>query len=125
MRQNFAQQNYITRPQFTELTNAGFQLENFDVAEKLLIAWLREYPSDLWMRYRLAIVLFKTGKTHDAIRLSELIVRYDPEFQEVWALLSVLYPDGSEERKAAKTRAFVVADILPPDPCSRNPWVFF
>ena len=50
MRQNFAQQNYITRPQFTELTNAGFQLENFDVAEKLLIAWLREYPSDLWMR---------------------------------------------------------------------------
>lgn len=126
MRQNFAQQNYITRPQFTELTNAGFQLENFDVAEKLLIAWLREYPSDLWMRYRLAIVLFKTGKTHDAIRLSELIVRYDPEFQEVWALLSVLYPDGSEERKAAKTRAqrLKKTEALSPDADSGTPLSF-
>ena len=126
MRQNSAQKSYITRPQLTELTNVGFQLENFDVTEKLLIAWLKEYPSDLWMRYRLAIVLFKTGKTHDAIRLSELIVRYDPEFQEVWALLSALYPDGSEDRKAAKTRAqrLKKAEALSPDADSGAPLSF-
>ena len=97
-------QDKIFRPQFTELSNAAFRLENFSLTEKLLICWLREYPNDLWMRYRLAIVLYKSGKTNDAIRLSELIVRYDPEFAEVWALLSILYPEGSEDRKIAKSR---------------------
>lgn len=94
----------ITRSQFIELTNAGFRLDNFEVTERLVIAWLREYPNDLWMRYRLAIVLFKAGKINDAIRLSELIVRYDPEFEEVWGLLAVLYPEGSEERVSAQRR---------------------
>ena len=74
-------QDKIFRPQFTELSNAAFRLENFSLTEKLLICWLREYPNDLWMRYRLAIVLYKSGKTNDAIRLSELIVRYDPELE--------------------------------------------
>lgn len=99
------QQEKIFRPQFTELTNAAFRSENYSLAEKLLICWLREFPNDLWMRYRLAIVLYKSGKTNDAIRLSELIVRYDPEFGEVWSLLSILYPEGSEDRRTAKARA--------------------
>ncbi len=103
----------ITRPQFIELTNAGFRLDNFEVTERLVIAWLREYPNDLWMRYRLAIVLFKAGKINDAIRLSELIVRYDPEFEEVWGLLAVLYPEGSEERASAKRRKNLLKDNHP------------
>lgn len=99
----------ISRKQFVELSNAGFQIGNYEIAEKLLIVWLKSFPNDLWMRYRLAIVLFKLGKFNDAIRLSELIVDFDPEFTEVWRLLSVLYPDGSNDRNVAKKRIRILS----------------
>ncbi len=46
----------------------------------------------------------RVRKINESIRLSEIIVRYDPEFIEVWALLAVLYPDGSEDKKTAANR---------------------
>ncbi len=94
----------ITRSQLIDLTNAAYQLGNFESARKLFIAWLKVYPNDLWIRYRLAIVLYKSGKKNEAIRLCEVIIRYDPEFIEVWELLAALYPQKSEDRKDAVSR---------------------
>lgn len=91
----------ITRNQLIDLSNAAYQLGNLESARKLLIAWLKEYPNDLWIRYRLAIVLYKSGKINEAIRLCEIILKVDPEFTEVWALLATLYQDHSDDRKRA------------------------
>ena len=91
----------INRNQLIDLSNAAYQLGNLEIARKLLIAWLKEYPNDLWIRYRLAIVLYKSGKLNEAIRLCEIILKTDPEFTEVWALVAVLYQDHSDERKKA------------------------
>ena len=95
----------LFRNQIIDLSNAAYQLEKYNDSKKILIAWLTKYPSDLWIRYRLAIVLYKLGEFDDAIRLSELIINEDPEFHEVWGLLAVLYPEGSSERTIAAYRS--------------------
>ena len=94
----------ITRNQIIELSNSAYQLGDYECARRILIAWLKEYPNDLWIRYRLAIVLYKSGKQNEAIRLCEVIVKFDPEFSEVWSLLAVMYPDKSDDRKDAAKR---------------------
>ncbi len=114
----------INRTQLIDLSNAAFQLGNFDCARKLLIAWLKEFPNDLWIRYRLAIVLYKSGKTNEAIRLSEIILKYDPEFFEVWALLSVLYPENSEDKKIALSRMKLIKSYQKGKEGSRNKNIF-
>ncbi len=95
----------INRSQIITLSNAAYQLEQYGEARKVLVAWLRKFPNDLWIRYRLAIILYKLGEFEKAIRLSELIVAEDPEFFEVWGLLAVLYPELSADRKLAEYRA--------------------
>ncbi|MBR6088358.1 MAG: tetratricopeptide repeat protein, partial [Anaerolineaceae bacterium] len=95
----------INRTQIITLSNAAYQLEQFGESKKILVAWLHKYPNDLWIRYRLAIILYKLGEFEKAIRLSEMIVAEDPEFYEVWGLLAVLYPDLSNDRKLAEYRA--------------------
>ena len=95
----------INRTQIITLSNAAYQLGQFGESRKILVAWLRKYPNDLWIRYRLAIILYKLNEFEKAIRLSELIVSEDPEFYEVWGLLAVLYPDMSADRKLAEYRA--------------------
>ncbi len=95
----------INRTQMITLSNAAYQLEQYGEAKKVLVAWLHKYPNDLWIRYRLAIILYKLGEFDSAIRLCELIVSEDPEFYEVWGLLAVLYPDMSADRKMAEYRA--------------------
>ena len=97
--------NQINRNQIITLSNAAYQLEEYGEAKKVLVAWLHKYPNDLWIRYRLAIILYKLGEFENAIRLCELIVSEDPEFYEVWGLLAVLYPDMSPDRKLAEYRA--------------------
>ena len=87
------------------LSNAAYQLERYGEAKKVLVSWLHKFPNDLWIRYRLAIILYKLGEFESAIRLCELIVSEDPEFYEVWGLLAVLYPDMSADRKMAEYRA--------------------
>lgn len=94
----------INRSQFIELSNTAYQVENFAFAKRIIISWLKKYPSDLWIQYRLAIILYKLGLKDEAIRLSEIIVDHDPEFIEVWALLAALYPDASEQKKVAIQR---------------------
>ena len=95
----------INRSQIITLSNAAYQLEQYGEARKVLIAWLRKFPNDLWIRYRLAIILYKLGEFEKSIRLCELIVSEDPEFYEVWGLLAVLYPELSSDRKMAEYRA--------------------
>ncbi len=95
----------INRTQIITLSNAAYQLGQFGEAKKVLVAWLHKYPNDLWIRYRLAIILYKLGEFESAIRLCELIVSEDPEFYEVWGLLAVLYPEMSSDRKMAEYRA--------------------
>ena len=95
----------VNRSQIITLSNAAYQLEQYGEARKVLVAWLRKFPNDLWIRYRLAIILYKLGEFEKAIRLSELIVAEDPEFYEVWGLLAVLYPELSADRKLAEYRA--------------------
>ena len=97
--------NQINRNQIITLSNAAYQLEEYNEAKKVLVAWLHKYPNDLWIRYRLAIILYKLAEFENAIRLCELIVSEDPEFYEVWGLLAVLYPDMSPDRKLAEYRA--------------------
>ena len=38
----------INRTQLIDLSNAAFQLGNFDCARKLLIAWLKEFPNEIY-----------------------------------------------------------------------------
>ncbi len=95
----------INRTQMITLSNAAYQLDQYGEAKKVLVAWLHKYPNDLWIRYRLAIILYKLGEFENAIRLCELIVSEDPEFYEVWGLLAVLYPEMSTDRKLAEYRA--------------------
>ena len=95
----------INRSQIITLSNAAYQLEQYGESRKILVAWLHKYPNDLWIRYRLAIILYKLGEFEKAIRLCELIVSEDPEFYEVWGLLAVLYPELSSDRKLAEYRA--------------------
>ena len=95
----------INRTQMITLSNAAYQLGQYGEAKKVLVAWLHKFPNDLWIRYRLAIILYKLGEFESAIRLCELIVSEDPEFYEVWGLLAVLYPDMSTDRKMAEYRA--------------------
>ena len=95
----------INRAQIITLSNAAYQLEQYGESKKVLISWLKKFPNDLWIRYRLAIILYKLGEFENAIRLCELIVSEDPEFYEVWGLLAVLYPDLSSDRKLAEYRA--------------------
>ncbi len=94
----------ITRSQIIALSNAAYQLENYAFAKKALIFWLKTYPNDLWIQYRLAIILFKLGEKDDALRLCNIIVNRDPEFVEVWSLLTALYPNSSNEKKNAVER---------------------
>ncbi len=96
----------INRQSIITLSNAAYQLEDYSQARHIMIAWLKKYPNDLWLRYRLAIVLYKMGEYDSAIRLCELIVNEDPEFVEVWGLLAILYPELSEDRKNAERHAF-------------------
>lgn len=95
----------ISRTQIITLSNAAYQLNQFAESKKALITWLKTYPNDLWIRYRLAIILYKVGEYESAIRLCELITSEDPEFYEVWGLLAVLYPEGSTDRSMAEFRA--------------------
>ena len=95
----------INRSQIITLSNAGYQLGQYGESKKVLVAWLHKYPNDLWIRYRLAIILYKLGEFENAIRLCELIVSEDPEFYEVWGLLAVLYPEMSSDRRLAEYRA--------------------
>ena len=95
----------ISRTQIITLSNAAYQLNQFAESKKALITWLKTYPNDLWIRYRLAIILYKVGEYESAIRLCELITSEDPEFYEVWGLLAVLYPEGSTDRSMAEYRA--------------------
>lgn len=95
----------INRAQIITLSNAAYQLEQYGESRRILVAWLHKYPNDLWIRYRLAIILYKLNEYEKAIRLCELIVSEDPEFYEVWGLLAVLYPDMSSDRKLAEYRA--------------------
>lgn len=95
----------INRAQIITLSNAAYQLEQYSESKKVLVAWLHKFPNDLWIRYRLAIILYKLGEFEKAIRLSEMIVSEDPEFYEVWGLLAVLYPELSSDRKMAEYRA--------------------
>lgn len=95
----------INRSQIITLSNAAYQLGQYGESRKILVAWLHKFPNDLWIRYRLAIILYKLGEFEKAIRLSELIVAEDPEFFEVWGLLAVLYPELSSDRKLAEYRA--------------------
>lgn len=95
----------INRAQIITLSNAAYQLEQFGESRKILVSWLHKYPNDLWIRYRLAIILYRLGEFEKAIRLCELIVTEDPEFYEVWGLLAVLYPELSTDRKLAEYRA--------------------
>ena len=95
----------INRAQVITLSNAAYQLEQYSESKKILVAWLRKFPNDLWIRYRLAIILYKLGEFEKSIRLCELIVSEDPEFYEVWGLLAVLYPELSTDRKMAEYRA--------------------
>ena len=97
--------NQINRNQIITLSNAAYQLEQYEEAKKILVSWLHRFPNDLWIRYRLAIILYKLNEFESAIRLCELIVSEDPEFYEVWGLLAVLYPDLSSDRKLAEYRA--------------------
>ena len=94
----------INRSQIIELSNAAYQVENHIFAKKILISWLKKYPNDLWIQYRLAIILLKLGMKEEAIRLSEIIVNHDPEFIEVWSLLAALYPNLSDGKKIATKR---------------------
>ncbi len=100
----------INRSQIITLSNAGYQLEQYGESKKVLVAWLHKYPNDLWIRYRLAIILYKLGEFESAIRLCELIVSEDPEFYEVWGLLAVLYPEMSSDRRLAEYRARKLQD---------------
>ena len=95
----------INRAQIITLSNAAYQLEQYNESKKVLVAWLYKFPNDLWIRYRLAIILYKLGEFEKAIRLCEMIVSEDPEFYEVWGLLAVLYPELSTDRKMAEYRA--------------------
>ena len=95
----------INRTQIITLSNAAYQLDQYGESKKVLVAWLKKFPNDLWIRYRLAIILYKLGEFENAIRLSEMIVSEDPEFYEVWGLLAVLYPELSSDRKLAEYRA--------------------
>ena len=95
----------INRAQIITISNAAYQLEQYGESRKILVAWLHKYPNDLWIRYRLAIILYKLGEFEKAIRLCELIVSEDPEFYEVWGLLAVLYPEHSSDRRMAEYRA--------------------
>ena len=95
----------INRAQIITLSNAAYQLEQYNESKKVLVAWLYKFPNDLWIRYRLAIILYKLGEFEKAIRLCEMIVSEDPEFYEVWGLLAVLYPELSTNRKMAEYRA--------------------
>ena len=95
----------INRTQIITLSNAAYQMEQYGESRRILVAWLHKYPNDLWIRYRLAIILYKLNEFEKAIRLCELIVSEDPEFYEVWGLLAVLYPDLSTDRKLAEYRA--------------------
>lgn len=94
----------ITRSQIITLSNTAYQAENYAFAKKVLILWLKTYPNDLWIQYRLAIILFKLGSKDDAIRLCEIIVKRDPEFIEVWSLLAAIYPKMSDGKKNAIQR---------------------
>ena len=94
-----------------DLSDAAYQLENLEWSKKILITWLRTYPNDLWIRYRLAIILYKSGQNKDAIRLCETIIAIDPEFIEIWKLLSILYPSQSEERKTALQRQKILDEF--------------
>lgn len=94
----------INRSQIIELSNAAYQVENHIFGKKILISWLKKYPNDLWIQYRLAIILFKLGMKEEAIRLSEIIVNHDPEFIEVWSLLAALYPNLGDGKKIAAKR---------------------
>ncbi len=100
----------ISRTQIITLSNAAYQLNQFAESKKALITWLKTYPNDLWIRYRLAIILYKVGEYENAIRLCELITSEDPEFYEVWGLLAVLYPEGTGERSKAEFRARSLQD---------------
>ncbi len=100
----------INRTQIITLSNAAYQLNQFTESKKALISWLKTYPNDLWIRYRLAIILYKVGEYENAIRLCELITSEDPEFYEVWGLLAVLYPEGTAERSMAEFRARSLQD---------------
>ena len=70
----------INRTQMITLSNAAYQLGQYGEAKKVLVAWLHKFPNDLWIRYRLAIILYKLGEFESAIRLCELIVSEDPDF---------------------------------------------
>lgn len=94
----------INRSRIIELSNAAYQVENHIFGKKILISWLKKYPNDLWIQYRLAIILFKLGMKEEAIRLSEIIVNHDPEFIEVWSLLAALYPNLGDGKKIAAKR---------------------
>ena len=34
-------------------------MEQYGESRRILVAWLHKYPNDLWIRYRLAIILYK------------------------------------------------------------------
>ncbi len=110
----------INRSQLIELSNTAYQVENFSFAKKIIISWLKKYPNDLWIQYRLAIILFKLGMKDEAIRLGEIIIDHDPEFIEVWSLLAALYPDSSEQKKNALQRQKLLNSFKRQDSTSRS-----
>lgn len=95
----------LTRSQIIDLSNSAYHLKNYQESRKILIAWMKKYPNDLWICYRLAIILYKLGEFENAIRLGELITTEDPEFGQAWGLLAILYPEMSPERQLAEYRA--------------------
>ena len=60
----------INRTQIITLSNAAYQLDQYGESKKVLVACLKKFPNDLWIRYRLAIILYKLGEFENLLGLS-------------------------------------------------------
>ena len=99
-----------------------FNLEILIVQENCYCL-VKEFPNDLWIRYRLAIVLYKSGKTNEAIRLNEIILKYDPEFLK-YGHCCLFVSENSEDKKIALSRMKLIKSYQKGKEGSRNKNIF-
>jgi tetratricopeptide (TPR) repeat protein len=71
------------------------ETDNIDVAEKLIINALKEFPDDMLINYSKGVCLFLTGNTEEAVNCWKAIVKSEginPEFKmELQSLLNEIY----------------------------------